>query len=165
MKKPNILVLHGPNLNLLGEREPEVYGTTTLAQVDALVRAEARRLGLRVKCFQRNGEGELIDLLHRNRRWADGILINPGAYTHYSYALRDAIAAVAKPCVEVHLSDLEERARKEPFRALSVVRAVCVETVSGLGPRSYLRGLGLLARRLGPISGTPPAPRRRPGRR
>ncbi|MBI2362037.1 MAG: 3-dehydroquinate dehydratase [Elusimicrobia bacterium] len=162
MKKPNILVLNGPNLNLLGEREPAVYGTTTLEELEASVRAEARRLGLGVKCFQRNGEGELIDLIHRYRRWADGILLNPGAYTHYSYALRDAVAAVAKPCVEVHLSDLAERAKKEPFRAVSVVRAVCSASVGGLGPRGYIEGLRTLR---GLIPGTPPAPRRRPGRR
>lgn len=145
MKKLNVLVLNGPNLNLLGEREPEVYGTTTLAQLEAMVRAEARRLGASVRCFQRNGEGDLIDLLHRHRRWADGILFNPGAYTHYSYALRDAVAAVAKPCVEVHLSDLAARAEKEPFRAASVIRPVCVATVQGKGPAGYLQALKLLA--------------------
>ena len=104
-----VLVLHGPNLNLLGEREPEVYGRTTLAEVDRMIKAEGRRRGLTVRCFQRNGEGELIDLLHAQRRWADAVVINPGAYTHYSYALRDALAAIAKPCAEVHLSDIRKR--------------------------------------------------------
>lgn len=139
-----ILVLHGPNLNLLGEREPEIYGKTTLKQVDAMIRAEARKLGVEVKCFQRNGEGELIGLLHGRRKWMDGLLINPGAYTHYSWALRDAVAAVAKPAVEVHLSDLKERAKKEPFRAVSVLDGVRKGLVSGLGPKSYLEGLRLL---------------------
>ena len=148
MKKTNILVLHGPNLNLLGEREPEVYGTTTLAQIDAMIRAEARRLGASIKAFQRNGEGQLIDLLHKHRRWADGVLINPGAYTHYSYALRDAVASVAKPCVEIHLSDIKERAKKEAFRGLSVFEGVRVGLVAGLGPRSYIEGLRLIVGRL-----------------
>ena len=148
MKTVNILVLHGPNLNLLGEREPEVYGTTTLAQVDAMIRKEAKRLGAAVRCFQRNGEGQLIDLLHKNRHWAAGVLINPGAYTHYSYALRDAVAAVSKPCVEVHLSDIKERAKKEAFRGLSVFEGVRVGLVAGLGPRSYVEGLRLIIGRL-----------------
>lgn len=139
-----ILVLHGPNLNLLGEREPEIYGRATLKQVDALVRTEARRLGVEVKCFQRNGEGELIDLLHGRRKWLDGLLINPGAYTHYSWALRDAVAAVAKPAVEVHLSDLKARAKKEPFRAVSVLDGVRQGLVAGQGPQSYVEGLRLL---------------------
>ncbi|MDE2291267.1 MAG: 3-dehydroquinate dehydratase [Elusimicrobia bacterium] len=147
MPRPNILVLNGPNLNLLGEREPEVYGTTTLAQLDAMVRAEARRLKVSVKCFQRSGEGELIDLLHRHRRWLDGLLINPGAYTHYSWALRDAVAAVAKPCWEVHLSDVEKRARKEPFRRVSVLAGVRAGRTIGKGPRGYLEGLARLAER------------------
>ena len=147
-----ILVLHGPNLNLLGEREPEIYGKTTLKEVDALIRAEARRLGVEVKCFQRNGEGELIDLLHARRKWLDGLLINPGAYTHYSWALRDAVAAVAKPTVEVHLSDLAERAKKEPFRAVSVLDGVRIGQVAGLGPKGYAKGLRLLVSLLnGPV--------------
>lgn len=143
--KKNVLVLHGPNLNLLGEREPAVYGTTTLAQVDAMLRREAKALGVTLKCFQRNGEGELLDLIHRHRRWLAGLLINPGAYTHYSWALRDAVTAVAKPCVEVHLSDVAARAKDEPFRALSVLEGVRADLVSGLGPRSYAEGLRRLA--------------------
>lgn len=143
--KKNVLVLHGPNLNLLGEREPAVYGKTTLAQVDAMLRREAKALGVTLKCFQRNGEGELLDLIHRHRRWLGGLLINPGAYTHYSWALRDAVAAVAKPCVEVHLSDVDARAKAEPFRALSVLEGVRSDRVSGLGPRSYVEGLRRLA--------------------
>lgn len=139
-----ILVLHGPNLNLLGKREPEVYGRATLADLNALIRAEAKRLGLSLRIFQRNGEGELIDLLHAHRRWADGVLINPGAYTHYSYALRDALAAVALPAVEVHLSDIRKR---EAWRRKSVTREVCLACVMGKGAGSYLEGLRLLKAR------------------
>lgn len=138
-----ILVLHGPNLNLLGEREPEVYGTMTLARINALLRREARRLKISVRAFQSNGEGRLIDLLHRHRRWADGILINPGAYAHYSYALRDALAAVAKPAVEAHLSDIR---RRERWRRVSVVAPVCAARFMGKGAQSYLEGLRWLAR-------------------
>lgn len=148
--KRNVLVLHGPNLNLLGEREPAVYGRATLAQVDALLRREAQALGVAVKCFQRNGEGQLLDLLHRHRRWLGGLLINPGAYTHYSWALRDAVAAVAKPCVEVHLSDVDARAKAEPFRAVSVLDGVRADRVCGLGPRGYVEGLRRLAALLTP---------------
>ncbi|MBI5211395.1 MAG: 3-dehydroquinate dehydratase [Elusimicrobia bacterium] len=137
-----VLVLHGPNLNLLGEREPAAYGTTTLAGLNALIRREARRLGLTVRVFQDNGEGRLIDLLHRHRRWADAVLINPGAYTHYSYALRDALAAVGKPAVEVHLSDIR---RREAWRRVSVIKPVCAGQVVGKGTASYLEGLRLLA--------------------
>ena len=139
------LVLHGPNLNLLGEREPAVYGRATLAQVNSLIRAEAARLGIALRIFQRNGEGELIDLIHRNRRWARGILINPGAYTHYSYALRDALAAVALPAVEVHLSDIRKR---EAWRRVSVTGEVCAATCMGRGPLSYVDGLRRLDRAL-----------------
>lgn len=139
--KKNVLVLHGPNLNLLGEREPAVYGTTTLGEIDAMLKKAAKPLGVALKCFQKNGEGELLDLIHRHRRWFDGLLINPGAYTHYSWALRDAVAAVAKPCVEVHLSDVDARAKREPFRGVSVLEGVRADRVSGLGPRSYSEGL------------------------
>lgn len=139
------MLVHGPNLNLLGEREPEVYGRTTLAQVNALFKREAARLGFRVRVFQSNSEGALIDFLHRNRKRASGVVINPGAYTHYSYALRDALAGIQLPAVEAHLSDIRKR---EPFRRISVIRDVCIAQVSGLGPRSYTEGLKLLAKRL-----------------
>ena len=134
----NVLVLHGPNLNLLGEREPEVYGKQSLADVDRAIRAEARRLRVIVKIFQRNGEGQLIDLLHRYRRWADGIVFNPGAYTHYSYALRDAVAGVQRPTIEVHLSDIKKR---EPWRRVSVIEPVCVAQIRGRGMQGYLDAL------------------------
>lgn len=161
--KKNVLVLHGPNLNLLGEREPDVYGTTTLAEIDAMLRREAKALGVALKLFQRNGEGELIDLLHRHRRWMDGVLMNPGAYTHYSWALRDAVSAVAKPTVEVHLSDVDARAKKEPFRALSVLDGVRADRVTGLGPEGYAVGLRRLAALL--TGGSSSARRPGPGRR
>jgi len=149
MKKKtlNILVLHGPNLNLLGERDPSVYGTTTLVEIDRGLKREGARLGARVRAFQRNGEGELIDLLHAQRRWADGLLINAGAYTHYSYALRDAIAAVALPAFEVHLSDIRKR---EAFRRKSVIRSVGVGCVMGTGPAGYGEVLRRLLSRIRP---------------
>ena len=134
----NVLVVNGPNLNLLGEREPEVYGRLTLEELERRVRARATELGFDVRCYQSNHEGRLIDYLHRMRDWADAIVINPGAFTHYSYAIRDAIAAVAKPTVEVHLSDIY---RREPFRAISVVADVCDAQISGLGLDSYLQAL------------------------
>jgi 3-dehydroquinate dehydratase II len=146
-KKPLVLLVHGPNLNLLGEREPEVYGTTTLKEINAMVAREARALGLSVLAFQSNGEGALIDFLHKNRKRAQGIVINPGAYTHYSIALRDAISSVQLPAVEVHLSDISKR---EEFRRHSVIRDVCIGQISGLGPRSYVEGLKLLAGRVLP---------------
>ena len=102
----NVLPLNGPNLNLLGEREPEIYGTTTLPQLESLVAERARELGVAVRAFQSNHEGALVDRLHEVRKWADGVIFNPGAYTHYSYSLRDAIAATRLRVVEVHLTDL-----------------------------------------------------------
>lgn len=143
--RKNILVLHGPNLNLLGEREPGVYGAMTLAGLNGLVRSEARKLGLTVRIFQSNGEGILLDILHRHRHWARGVLINPGAYTHYSYALRDGLAAVRLPAVEVHLSDIR---RRERWRRISVIRPACFASVSGRGAGSYLKGLRLLRNKL-----------------
>jgi 3-dehydroquinate dehydratase-2 len=139
----NVLVLHGPNLNLLGEREPSVYGTTTLAQLNAAVKKKAKALKLSVRVAQSNHEGTLIDLLHKNRKWADGCVFNPGAYTHYSYAIRDAVAASQIPTIEVHLSDIKKR---EPFRRVSVVAPVCLAQISGKGVGSYLEALERLAR-------------------
>jgi 3-dehydroquinate dehydratase-2 len=134
----NILLLNGPNLNLLGEREPEVYGKTTLPELEAQVQARAQELGAVLRAFQSNHEGELIDELHQARRWANGVIFNPGAYTHYSYALRDAISGTRLRVVEVHLSDILAR---EPFRAVSVIEDVCAHRVMGKGVPGYLEAL------------------------
>ncbi len=136
-----ILVLHGPNLNLLGEREPAIYGSLTLDEINAAITAEAKRLAVTVENHQSNHEGLLIDLIHEKRKCVDAILINPGAYTHYSYAIRDALAAVGLPVVEVHLSDIHKR---ESFRRHSVISDVCLSQISGKGLNSYLEGLHLL---------------------
>ncbi len=134
-------VLNGPNLNLLGTREPAVYGTTTLAQIDARLVHVARELGVDVECAQRNGEGELIDLLHAWRGSVQGVVINAGAYTHSSIALRDALAGIAVPFVEVHLSNIYAR---EPERRHSMLASAAVGLITGLGADGYeyaLRGL------------------------
>jgi 3-dehydroquinate dehydratase-2 len=136
-----IQVLHGPNLNLLGTREPEIYGTTTLEEIDASLERLAKEQGAEVECFQSNHEGLLVDRIHASIAWADGILINPGAFTHTSVALRDALAASGMPVVEVHLSNVFAR---EPFRHHSYVSAIAVGLVAGFGPRSYELGLEAL---------------------
>jgi len=144
---PRILVLHGPNLNLLGTREPEVYGRTTLEEIEAELAAVAKAGGAEVQCFQSNHEGALIDRIHEARSWADGILINPGGLTHTSVALRDALAGVGLPVVEVHLSNV---AAREEFRQRSLITPIALGVVSGFGPNSYRLGLEAL---LGALSG------------
>ena len=136
-----VLVLHGPNLNLLGEREPEIYGTQTLEELDAAIVGAARGLEMEVTCEQHNAEGALIDALHASRKKYSGVVINPGAYAHYSYAIADAIAAIGIPVIEVHLSNI---AARESFRRRSVTAAACRGVFSGLGADGYVLALRAL---------------------
>ncbi len=136
MKK--ILVLHGPNINLTGIREPGTYGKDTLETINEEIRDCVYSLGMECDIFQSNHEGALIDKIHEALEGYDGIVINAGAYTHYSYALRDAISSVKKPCVEVHMSNIHAR---EPFRHESVIAPVCVGQICGFGKNSYLLGV------------------------
>ena len=136
-----ILVLHCPNLNLLGTREPDVYGSLTLDDINNKIIELGNELGAQITCLQSNHEGALIDALHDARSWANGVLFNPGGYTHTSVALRDAVSAIQIPVIEVHLSNVYAR---EEFRHVSLISAVCRGKIAGLGWRSYLLGLRAL---------------------
>ena len=135
------LVLHGPNLNLLGTREPGVYGSHTLADINVLLEKLSAELGCGLSFFQSNSEGELIDAIQNAVPGCQGILVNPAAYTHTSIAIRDALSAVGIPCVEIHLSNIHSR---ETFRHTSMIAAVAIGQICGFGPDSYLLGLRAL---------------------
>ena len=137
----NILVINGPNLSLLGEREPEIYGNDTLEELMMWLETSSDGRNHKFKFYQSNHEGILIDAIHDERQWANGMIINAGALSHYSYAIRDAISSTGIPTVEVHLSDIMGR---EHFRKISVIKDVCVRQVYGLGKKSYLEGLKIL---------------------
>ncbi|MBI2206837.1 MAG: type II 3-dehydroquinate dehydratase [Candidatus Rokubacteria bacterium] len=155
-----VLVLHGPNLNLLGTREPGIYGRTTLPEVDRMIRGHARGLRIDVECRQSNWEGQLVDWLQAAARERfSGVVINPGAFTHSSLALRDVIAAIDIPVVEVHLSNIHGR---EEFRRHSVIAAVARGQIAGFGPQSYLLGLDAL---VALVRGRRPRAAGRPARR
>jgi len=136
-----ILVIHGPNLNMLGKREPSIYGASTLREIDRLIREEAKKLDVKAEIFQSNSEGEIVGRIQDAMKKSDGILINPGAYTHTSIAIRDAVLSAGLPVVEVHISNIYKR---EDFRQKSYISGVAVGVISGFGPYSYILGLGAL---------------------
>jgi 3-dehydroquinate dehydratase-2 len=133
-----VSLIHGPNLNMLGIRDPDIYGSDNFETVNKKIEAHAKGLGLEVRIQQSNSEGEIIDFIQDSRSWADAIVINAGAYTHYSYAIRDAIADTRLPTIEVHLSNIHGR---EEFRRHSVIAPVCTGGIAGFGPHSYLLAL------------------------
>jgi 3-dehydroquinate dehydratase-2 len=138
----SVLILHGPNLNLLGEREPGIYGQVTMAEIDRRLAVLGEELGLSVRTYQSNSEGALIDALQEARLWAKGVVFNPGGYTHTSVAIRDAVTAIKIPVVEVHLSNVQAR---DEFRRHSMIAPVCVGSIAGFGWQSYALGLRALA--------------------
>ena len=137
----NILVINGPNLNLLGTRKPDIYGTETLEELMMWLEKSPEAINHKFKFYQSNHEGDIIDTIHDEREWCKAIIINPGAFSHYSYAIRDAIVAVDKPTVEVHLSDINNR---ESFRKKLVISEVCLKTISGQGKDGYFEALKYL---------------------
>ncbi len=139
-----MLMINGPNLNMLGVREPDVYGNDTLASLEEEITSYAEQHDIVLDCFQSNHEGEIIDKLHAAHGIYDGIVYNPGAHTHYSYALRDAVASIDVPVVEVHLSDIDNR---EPFRAISVIEPVCIAQIKGKGKQGYKEAIDVLIER------------------
>ena len=141
----NILVINGPNLNLLGTREPEIYGTDTLEELMMWIETSPKSSEHSFKFFQSNHEGEIIDTIQDERHWASGLLINPAAFSHYSYAIRDAISSINIPTIEVHISDIHNR---EEFRQRSVISPVCLDQIVGLGKDSYIKGLEILVKSL-----------------
>ena len=146
MKKTRLLFINGPNLNLLGTRENDIYGTKTLGEIASLVNHEAESLGADVEFIQSNHEGEIIDIIHSSKGKYDVIIINPGAYTHYSIAIRDAIKAVEVPAIEIHLSNIYGR---EEFRSKSVIAPVCIGQICGFGAESYIIAMYAAARKYG----------------
>jgi 3-dehydroquinate dehydratase-2 len=141
----NILVVNGPNLNLLGTREPKIYGTDTLEELMMWLETNPISSNHSFKFYQSNHEGDIIDTIQDEQIWANGLLINPAAFTHYSYAIRDTISSVDIPTVEVHISDIHNR---EEFRQISVISPVCIEQVIGFGKDSYIKGLDILLKYL-----------------
>lgn len=141
--RPRILVIHGPNLNLLGQREPHIYGTTTLEEINRVLRKQAEQLRLDVETHQTNHEGVMVEVVQKAMTGYDGVIINPAAFSHYSIAVRDSLAAVPVPVIEVHLSNIHGR---EEFRRHSVTAAVAKGTITGLGPSGYLLALEAIAR-------------------
>ncbi|MEM7075353.1 MAG: type II 3-dehydroquinate dehydratase [Pseudomonadota bacterium] len=144
----SILILNGPNLNLLGTRQTEIYGSTTLADIETMVSAEADTLGVSVTCAQDNSEGGLVDRIHAARDRHDGLILNAGAYTHTSIALMDAISGTRIPTLELHLSNIHAR---EPFRHVSYISRVAIGVICGLGPAGYPLALRALVRHLDPV--------------
>jgi 3-dehydroquinate dehydratase-2 len=143
--KNRVEIMHGVNLDQLGRRDPGHYGGLDLDELERRIAADARELGLEARFFQTNHEGEFVEHLHRLEGLADAIVLNPGAWTHYSYAIRDALELTGLPAVEVHLSDVQ---RREPFRRVSVIADLCIATVSGLGPAGYRKALERLKEEL-----------------